>query len=340
MDFDGLFWSLLCDSHGSSFSRDEDGSIRSLNGHVVPVVNGIPRFTCTAEVGQEQVKKTFSYKWNRTPEWGIEDATAEVMTGWMMPLLGWENEEEYASHIGQAKVILDAGCGNGRETIRLARLNPSALVIGLDISDAVDAAFRNAQGIPNIRFVQGDLCSPPFVNNSFDFILSFGVLHHTPDTRKAFLALVPLISKTGEFAFYVYRKKAPLREYSDDFVRDAIRAMAPNEAWDEMERLTLFGKALSDLKAQIDVPAIPTLGIEAGKHDLQRLLYYTVLKCYWRDGWSLEENTHINFDWFYPQFSWRHTSEEVRGWISEAGLTELEFIEIPAGLSFRVGQLR
>lgn len=258
----------------------------------------------------------------------------------MMALLGWKDEKEYANYLSPARVILDAGCGNGRETIRLARLNPEALVIGLDISDAVDAASRNAKGIPNIRFVQADLCSPPFFKNSFDYIFSFGVLHHTPDTRKAFSALAPLLAQNGEFAFYVYRKKAPLREYSDDFVRETIRTMSLDDAWEEMERLTLFGKALSDLKAQIDIPAIPTLGIEGGKHDVQRLFYYTVLKCYWRDGWSLEENTHINFDWFYPQYSWRHTVEEVRDWIDEAGMSEREFIEIPAGLSFRVGRLR
>lgn len=339
MDFDKIFLSLLCDSSQKPFER-VDGGIQSATGQIVPVINGIPRFTGRFEAGQEQVRDTFSYKWNRTPEWGIADSTAEVMTEWMMPLIGWKGEEEYAAYLSPAKVILDAGCGNGRETIRMARLNPDALVIGLDISDAVDSASRNSKGLPNIRFVQADLCSPPFLKNSFDYIFSFGVLHHTPDTRKAFLGLAPLLGPGGEFAFYVYRKKAPLREYSDDFVREKIRTMSPDDAWNEMERLTLFGKALSDLKAQIDIPAVPTLGIEAGKHDVQRLFYYTVLKCYWRDGWSLEENTHINFDWFYPQYSWRHTAEEVRGWIDEAEMDERRFIEIPAGLSFRVGRRR
>lgn len=337
MDFDKVFWSLLRDPHGFVCSRG-DGAILSEDGDTFPVVNGIPRFTGTNGAGQAQVEKTFAYKWSRTPNWGIAGATAEVMTQWVMPLIGWRDELEYASYLSRAEVILDAGCGNGRETIRLARLNPQALVIGLDISDAVDVASQNARDLPNVRFVQGDVCSPPFAKNAFDYILSFGVLHHTPDTRRAFLALVPLLSKKGEFAFYVYRKKAPIREFSDDLVREAIQAMSPDQAWDEMERLTLFGKAIADLKAKIDVPAIQTLGIEAGHHDVQRLLYYTMLKCYWRDGWSLEENTHVNFDWFYPRYAWRHTAAEIRGWLDDAGVEERAFIEIPAGMTFRVGR--
>jgi SAM-dependent methyltransferase/uncharacterized protein YbaR (Trm112 family) len=307
-------------------------------GTVTGVRNGIPRFATLADEGQTQVQGTFAYKWKRTPEWGITGATAEIMTGWVMATLGWKDEAAYAAALKPARLILDAGCGNGRETIRLARLNPEALVIGLDISEAVDEAARNAAGLPNIGFVQADLCAAPLARGVFDQILSFGVLHHTPDTRRAFLALVPLLSRQGEFTFYVYRKKAPLREFSDDYLRSAIRAMTPADAWDEMTRLTLFGKALADLKAEIEVPAIPTLGIMAGRHDVQRLLYYTVIKCYWRDGWSLEENTHINFDWFYPQYAWRHTSEEVRSWIREAGLSERSASESPAALTFRVGR--
>lgn len=336
--FDQTFLRLLREPGGGLIERRSDKLVGISSGAEYEIRNGIPRFVPSLEAGQEQVQGTFAYKWNRTPDWGITGETAQIMTEWMMPVLGWKDEAEYAEFLRPRRVILDAGCGNGRETIRLARLNPDALVIGLDISNAVDQAQKNAEGIPNIRFIQGDLCAPPLSEGQIDYIHSFGVLHHTPDTRKAFLALAPLLSEAGEFAFYVYRKKAPIREFSDDYVRGALQAMSPAEAWEEMERLTLLGKALSDLKVEIDVPAIPTLGIEAGRHDVQRLFYYTMLKCYWRDGWSLEENTHVNFDWFYPQYAWRHTPDEARGWLAEAGLVEKAFVEIPAGLTFRAGR--
>jgi SAM-dependent methyltransferase len=338
MNFERRFHEILRTADGDVLERERDRLVSRRTGVSVPVVRGIPRFVGVRDGRQEQVRGAFAYKWQRTPAWGLSGDTASQMTDWMMSVLGWRDEAHYAAYLSGARVILDAGCGNGRETIRLARLNPEALVIGLDISDAVDVAAENAAGMPNVRFVQGDLCSPPIAQESVDYVLSFGVLHHTPDTRCALLALVPLLRGAGELAFYVYRRKAPLREFSDDYVRGAIRSMSPTDAWAEMERLTLLGKALSDLKVQIDVPAVPTLGIEAGRHDVQRLLYYTVVKCYWRDGWSLEENTHVNFDWFYPQYAWRHTPAEVRAWLAEAHLVEKAFVEIPAGLSFRVAR--
>lgn len=337
-DFDNLFLSILCSPDGYEVEVAGDMLHCEETGENFPIINDIPRFGGGLEAGQEQVQETFAYKWNRTPDWGIHGETARVLTNWMMPTIGFRDEQAYADYLRPRKIILDAGCGNGRETIRLARLNPDALVVGLDISNAVDQAAKNAGDLPNIRFVQGDLCFPPFKPGSFDYIHSFGVLHHTPNTERAFKALAPLLSEIGEFLFYVYAKKAPIREFSDDFLRAELKKMTPADAWDEMERLTLVGKALSDLKAEIDVPAVPSLGITAGKHDVQRLIYYAVVKCYWRDGWSLEENTHVNFDWFYPEYSWRHTKEEVSDWLREVNLQVRDYVSIPAGMTFRVGR--
>lgn len=337
MDFEGIFWSILRGPNNEPLRRENDWLVASC-GQRYPIVNNIPRFVSNPEAGQDQVRATFAYKWERSADWGIDGNTSEAMEKWILPLLGWQDAAAYSAYLARAKVILDAGCGNGRETIRLARLNTRALVVGLDISSAVDVAMRNAAGLDNVRFVQADLCSPPLARETFDFILSFGVLHHTPDTSRAFRALVPLLSPAGEFSFYVYRKKAPLREFSDDHVRSQIRQLTPEAAWVEMEKITLFGKALSDLKAHIETPSIPVLGIEAGRHDLQRLFYYTILKCYWRDGLSLDENTHVNFDWFYPQYAWRHTPEEIREWLREAGVREVFANMNYAGLVFRVAR--
>lgn len=338
--FDKLFFSLLRSPSGHEVSLLGQTLTCKGTGSTFPIVNQIPRFVGALDAGQEQVQSTFAYKWNRNPDFGITGETASIMTPWMMEVLGWKDEIDYARYLKSRKIILDAGCGNGRETIRLARLNPGSLVIGLDISNAVDQAKKNAEGIPNIRFIQGDLCQPPLAREAFDYIHSFGVLHHTPNTKSALNALIPLLSIGGDIAFYVYAKKAPIREFSDDYVRAEIRKMSPESAWDEMTRLTLLGKAISDLRAEIEIPAISILGIDAGKHNLQRLLYYTFIKFYWRDGWSLEENTHVNFDWFYPQYAFRHTKEEVRGWLAEAGLVERTFVSIPAGMTFRAGRER
>jgi hypothetical protein len=81
-----------------------------------------------------------------------------------------------------------------------------------------------------------------------------------------------------------------------------------------------FGKALSNLNIQIDVPEVSILGISAGSYDLQRFIYHHFMKCYWNDELTLEQNTMINFDWYHPTISSRHSLEEVRSWYVESGL--------------------
>lgn len=338
MNFDQLFYSILRSPKGQALERKADNLVCKMTGEVYPIINGIPSFvTQHSDMGQSQVEESFSFKWTKTPGWGItSEGSRDIMTPWMMDVLGWSNEENYKDYISNFRIILDAGCGNGRETIRIAKLNPEALVIGLDLSEGLYKAAHFSKDLPNVRFVRADLCNPPFMKAIFDYAISFGVLHHTPNTQLAFKSIASLIAPKGEFTFYVYRKKAPLREYADDYIRNAIKDMKPEVAWEEMEKITLFGKALSELEATIDIPEIKTLGIEGGQHNLQRLMYYTVLKCYWNNNISFEENVHVNYDWYAPQYAWRHTFEEIQDWIKEVGLETVFTKTIPAGFTFRV----
>lgn len=44
----------------------------------------------------------------------------------------------------------------------------------------------------------------PFKDNIFDYIYSVGVLHHTPDCKKAFQKLPGLLKNGGEIAIWLY----------------------------------------------------------------------------------------------------------------------------------------
>jgi arsenite methyltransferase len=180
------------------------------------------------------------------------------------------------------------------------------------------------------------LTRPPFRTGIFDFIISEGVLHHTPDTRQAFQALVPLLAPGGEFAFYVYRKKAPLREYADDYIRQQIQDLPPDRAWEMMEPLTELGRVLSELRATLEITDdIEVLGIKAGKYDLQRLIYYNMFKCYWNGRLTFDENVLVNFDWYYPRYAWRHTEGEIRQWLRDVGLELVHESIEDAGITVR-----
>lgn len=277
----------------------------------------------TVVTGVTQVQATFGYKWTRQNWWGMEGESAKLMEEWLLPRYGWPDRAAYEVFMLKRSRMLDAGSGLGREAFRMGRANPQATIIGLELSGCVDEAvsYASKRGVDNVFFVQADLMAPPLKKASFDFILSEGVLHHTHNTHRALCALVPLLASSGEIAFYVYRRKAPLREYADDHIRSVVQDLAPDAAWNMMESLTRLARALSDLKVEIEVQEdVPVLGIRAGRHDVHRLMYYTMFKCYWNDRLSFEENVLVNFDWYAPRYAWRHTMEEVRVWVVGAGL--------------------
>jgi arsenite methyltransferase len=155
----------------------------------------------------------------------------------------------------------------------------------------------------------------------FDIIFSEGVLHHTDSVEQSIKALSQRLNKGGKFLFYVYVKKAPIREYTDDLIRDFLAPLGNEEAWQALEALTKLGKTLGELNIEIDVEEdIPYLGIEKGRYNLQRLFYYKICKAYYRPDYNIDEMNHINFDWFRPQNCYRHSPEEVQVFCSKAGL--------------------
>jgi arsenite methyltransferase len=147
---------------------------------------------------------------------------------------------------------------------------------------------------------------------------------------------VPLLAPGGELMFYVYRRKAPIREFTDDYVRERLAELPPEEAWDAIRPLTRLGQALAELETEVEVPEdVPLLGIKAGRYDIQRLVYWHVAKLFWNSKMTFEENNHLNFDWYAPTYAWRHTEEEIRRWCADEGLEITRFDVDDAGFTVR-----
>jgi len=106
------------------------------------------------------------------------------------------------------KLVLDAGCGNGSQSVAYTQLGCE--VIAVDISSGVEHGHRFRRrlegAVPDkVHFVQADLERPPFAPQLFDIIHSAGVLHHTPDTRRTFESLVPLLKNEGTLYVWLYK---------------------------------------------------------------------------------------------------------------------------------------
>ena len=316
-----------------------EGTLASADGRSYPITNGIPRFVLTDDAGQRQTEKSFGFKWKKTDTYDSPEMRA-FAESWAPQRYGLETMDELRGFFSSRRRILDAGCGGGLSAALWVdqkwRDGGSAEWYGVDISAAIDVAQDRLGAVEGTHFIQADILQLPFKEGAFDTISSEGVLHHTPSTERAIKSLVPLLEPGGHFLFYVYRKKGPIREFTDDYIRQVISGLDPEEAWAELRPLTKLGQALAELHAEVDVPEdIPYLGIKAGRQDVQRLIYWNFAKMFWNESLSFEENNHINFDWYHPRYAHRQTEEQLRRWCQEAGLSIIYLDEQESGFTVR-----
>lgn len=288
------------------------------NGHSFPVLRGILRF-----VPNEEYVSSFGFEWNRFSSTQLDhaeavkeeaiskDAEGQVQYQTFSTRKGRESYDTFYHKTGfteeelEGKRVLDAGCGTGRFADVASAAG--AEVFACDLSLAVEACQRNFGQRDNIHVLQADIFKLPFAPGSFDLIYSLGVLHHTPDTREAFLSLVPLLKPGGKIVIWVYDKQewsGLLPPYY--LVSDFLRRWTSQ--W-EAERLLRFCRVRARLHR---LTRIPLLGIF-----FERLWPGSVHPEY---EWRVLDT----FDWYSPKYQWKHTREEVEGWFREVGLTEIK----------------
>lgn len=268
-------------------------------------------------------EKSFKDKWDNNPSLAFETTTTEGsdIYRWILERNGFADAAAFGAFLAGKRRVLDAGCGNGRVTALLRRLSSAERteVVGIDLV-AANVARENLAGERNVRFEKRDLLGDLSGLGKFDFIYCQEVLHHTADPVKAFRNLCALLEPGGEIAIYVYKKKAPGREYADDFIRDRIAHLPYEEAREVCRQITELGRALAENGTKVKVPAVEMLGIEAGEYDVQRFIYHFFAKCFWSPELSFDDNVAINYDWYHPQLCSRHTPPEIERWFHDAGL--------------------
>lgn len=284
-----------------------------------------------------QTRRSFREKWANSPDAAFASTLTEGSTiqNWILNRNGFDTLADLQAYLATKTRILDGGCGNGRVTALLSSVAaPGAKVMGIDLN-ADQVAAANLEGADNVSVQNADLLGDLSDIGKFDFIYCQEVLHHTEDPQGGFNNLVNQLTDDGEIAIYVYRKKAPVREFVDDFVRDAIKNLSYEDGMEVSAQITELGKRLSAIDATIDTPAIPVLGIPAGEHTVQRFLYHFFIKNFWNDELSEHDNVVVNFDWYHPSTCSRHTLEEVHGWYEQAGIKVIHSFEDEYGITLR-----
>ncbi|MDR1920803.1 MAG: class I SAM-dependent methyltransferase [Candidatus Adiutrix sp.] len=297
--------------------------------------DGIWRQNGLYSPAQDQTGQSFAYKWHRRQSYD-NPRFLETVGQWLRERYLDNDLDQLNSYFFDDALVLDAGCGAGMSaSLLLGERLRRVRYLGVDISGAVDVAKSRfaSDGLPG-EFIQADLMKLPFSGPTFDVILSEGVLHHTDSVAGALKYLSGLLRPGGCFMFYVYRRKGPAREFTDDFIRDRLRPLDDSQAWEALRPLSRLGQALGDLDVEVEVPeAVDLLGIPAGRIPLQRLIYWYFCKMHYQPDWDLEELNHINFDWFRPLNCHRQSKEEVMQWCRDSALTIERFNEQESGFT-------
>jgi 2-polyprenyl-3-methyl-5-hydroxy-6-metoxy-1,4-benzoquinol methylase len=137
--------------------------------------------------------RNFDYQWKNLPDRNIEyndDRIKEFL-----------NFTKLRSRDISGKYCLDAGCGSGRYTYAMMKLG----AMRVDSFDISEEGVKKCQKINPTAYVFDIMNLKP--NPIYDFVLSWGVLHHTADPRKAFSKVASQVKKQeGTLHVMLYHK--------------------------------------------------------------------------------------------------------------------------------------
>jgi SAM-dependent methyltransferase len=316
------------------------GSLRCWKcGRQYPIREGIPRF-----VTSDAYVSTFSFEWKRWRRTQFDTASRQTSLTTFRASTGHEPSDL------DGKTVLDAGCGAGRYMDLAARAG--AQVVGVDLSLAVEVAQENLGKFSQCHFVQADLLHLPFPPQTFDFIYSIGVLHHTPSTREGFACLVPALKPGGEIAIWVY----PLRRLTDvlryfpgqvnEVLANDVSFGVPPKRQAIVSRLAPLLDWMIETSSntqRILTTRLPPRWLYGLCH-LAIPLYYlyriplfyplrllTKVAMYPEAEWRVLDT----FDWYSPPYQWKQTYPQVRSWFEEADLVEIQMLPRPVAMRGR-----
>lgn len=275
-----------------SFERDFHNRITNeLKGY------SLPEFP--PPVGEEDVIRSFSvewlnYDWDPNSYWSV---SAETLFKIMHSMLNLDNISI------KDKVVLEVGIGIGgiANDISLSR---ECDLFGIDLSYAVDAAYKNFGGNPFLHIIQASAFSLPFSDNSFDFVYSQGVLHHSSDPKTCFINVSKTVKSRGHLYVWLYSTQSEKRNLLRRILMVVESILRPF-IWNlpvKIQNIILFPIALLYIFHQ---------------NVIQRKLVKNKVK------YGLREALHAARDRFTPRYAFRFSEDEVIGWFNQTGFENL-----------------
>jgi SAM-dependent methyltransferase len=272
--------------------------------HCYPIMQGVPRF-----VGSENYASNFGFQWNQFRRTQLDSCSGlSISRDRLLRQTGW-SAKDFAG-----KTVLDVGCGTGR--FAEVALSFGANVVALDYSSAVDACWSNLKASPRLNVVQADIYSLPIRRGCFDLVYCLGVLQHTPNVKRSFTSLLPLVKEGGLLVVDSYLWSLRSLCHPRFLLRVVTKRMRPEKLFPLVQSL-----APSLLKLSRLVGRIPGIG---------RYLKRLIPIANYEGVYSLTERQLVEwatldtFDWLSPRYDQPQSPDILQQWFKEAGMTDIE----------------
>ena len=163
----------------------------------------------------------FGIQWNKFKQTQLDSCSGNHNTEFrLFGCSGW-----HPSSL-RGKLVLEIGSGAGRFTEILLR--EGALVVSIEPSSAIYANQQNNQD-PSLLLIKERLEKLPIKPQSFDYVLCYGVIQHTPNPKQSYQDCIQYVKSNGMCSFDHYQKiRIPSPWYHPKYVwRPLTRRLKP-----------------------------------------------------------------------------------------------------------------
>jgi len=221
----------------------------------------------------------------------------------------------YISPIGESffrdKLVLDVGCGAGRHTYYAAKFG--AEVVAVDLSKAVEAAYKNTRQFSKVHVIQAEIYSFPF-REEFDYIFCIGVLDHLPDPQQAFEKIVGLLKPKSLISIWVYGRK---HNFLAIHIYEPIRKITRHMPHKVLYYLCYLPAAIMEV-FNIIYKVVNSFSLTGHFARLIPFKYYS--------HFPFRTKLNDSFDVFATPSSKYYTEQEIRNWFEVAGLKDIKVL--------------
>jgi 2-polyprenyl-3-methyl-5-hydroxy-6-metoxy-1,4-benzoquinol methylase len=118
----------------------------------------------------------------------------------------------------QGKKVLEIGCGMGTMLMNWAR--NGAICTGVDLNPTAIEQTKQRFQLHNLQanIQMADANKLPFSADEFDYVYSWGVLHHSPNLQDSIRELMRVLKPGGEFGIMLYNRQSLYEWYIIQYI--------------------------------------------------------------------------------------------------------------------------